>query len=145
MSKILVVYQSFDGKTQSLAEAAAAGAASSGAETEVKKVTSASADDLSGVDGLILATTQPFQSMAGDTKSFFERLWMGRDKIRKDTPFATIICHMNDPKATQDSIKTIAGHLGLRETAGWLAVQANDFETGKERARQLGIAIAQGG
>lgn len=145
MSKILVVYQSFEGKTKSLAEAAATGAASTGAQTELKEITSAAPDDLSNSDGLIVATTQPFDSMAGDTKKFFEKLWIGRDKIHKDTLFATIICYKTDPKATEDSIRTISGYLGLKSTVGWLAVKADDLEVGKERARQLGIAVAQGG
>ncbi|AQW62948.1 MULTISPECIES: flavodoxin [Dehalococcoides] len=145
MSKILVVYQSFGGKTKSLAEAAAAGARSVGAETVIKEVSAVSADDLSGIGGVILATTQPFQSMAGGTKSLFERLWMGRDKIKKGIRLAIIICHMNDTKPTEDSIKAIAGHLGLEQVAGGLTVKVDEIEAGKESARQLGIAMAQGG
>lgn len=145
MSKILVIYQSFGGKTKSLAEAAAAGAAKSGAETEVKEVSVTTADDLSDVDGIILATTQPFQSMAGDTKKFFEQLWLNRDKIKKGTPFATIICHKTDPKATQESLKMFANYLELKPTDDWLTVSADDVEAGKGHARQLGIAMAQGG
>ena len=145
MSKILVVYQSFEGKTKSLAEAAAIGAASTGAKTELKEITLAGPDDLSNTDGVILATTQPFDSMAGDTKRFLEKLWIGRDKIHKDTPFAAIICYKTNPKATEDSIRTISGYLGLKSAVGWLAVKADDFEAGKEHARQLGIAVAQGG
>ena len=145
MPKVLVIYQTFGGKTKSLAEAAAEGASSLGAQAEVKEVSSVNAADLSNVDGIILATTQPFQSMAGDTKKLFERLWMGRDKIKKDIPFAAIVNYMNDPKATEDSLKTIAGHLGLKPVAGSLAVKVSDIEAGKKSARQLGIAMAQGG
>ena len=144
MSKILVIYQSFGGNTKSLAEAAANGAASSGAEISIKDVASANPSDLSDIDGVILATTQPFESMAGDTKSFFERLWIGRDKVKKGTPFAVIVCHKTDPKATEGSIKVIAEYLGLKQSADWLEVKADDIEEGKDRARQLGIAMALG-
>jgi len=145
MSKILVVYQTFGGKTKALAEAAAEGAASLGAETKVKEVTTVKVDDLSDVDGVIVATTQPFSSMAGDTKKFFEQLWIGRDKIKKETPFAAIINYKSDPKATEASMKTIAGYLGLKPVPGWLTVKADDTEAGKKSARQLGIAMVQGG
>ena len=145
MSKVLVIYQSFGGSTKSLAEAAATGVTQAGAEAEIKDITKATADDLSNVDGIILATTQPFESMAGDTKKYFEQLWIGRDKIKKGTPFATIICYKTDPQATQESLKMFAEYLGLKPTVDWLAVSADDIEAGKEQARQLGIAIAQGG
>jgi multimeric flavodoxin WrbA len=145
MSKILVTYQTFGGSTKSLAEAAVAGAASAGADTEIREVAMVQADDLSDIDGLILATTQPFQSMAGETKSLFERLWLGRDKIRKGTSFAAIICHKNDPKSTEDNIQTIIDYLGLKQAANWVEVNADEVENGKEQARQLGIAVAQGG
>jgi multimeric flavodoxin WrbA len=145
MSKILIAYQTFSGTTRSLAESAAEGARSVGADAEVKNVTSTNPEDLSDVDGLILATTQPFQSMAGDTKSMFERLWIGRDKIKKSISFAAIICHKNDPKSTEENIKTIVEYLGFKQDIDWLEVKDDDIEAGKERARQLGITIAQGG
>ena len=145
MSQILIVYQSFGGSTKSLAEAAAAGVADAGAKAEVQDIASTQADDLTNIDGLILATTQPFESMAGETKSFFERLWIGRDKVKKGTPFAAIVCHKTDPKSTENSIKVIADYLGLKQSADWLEVKADDVEGGKERARQLGVALALGG
>jgi NAD(P)H dehydrogenase (quinone) len=144
MSKVLVIYQSFGGSTKSLAEAAAVGVSQSGAEADIKDVTKVTADDLSDVDGIILATTQPFQSMAGDTKKLFEQLWLGRDKIKKGTHFATIICYKTDPQATQESLKMFADYLELKPTDDWLTVSADDIEAGKEQARQLGIAIVQG-
>ncbi|AKG54367.1 hypothetical protein DGWBC_1751 [Dehalogenimonas sp. WBC-2] len=142
--KILVVYQSFGGNTKALAEAAAEGAKSAGASIEIKDAANAEAADLANINGLILATTQPFQSMAGETKSFFERLWMGRDNVKKGTALGVIITHKNDPKPTEDSIKTIATYLGM-DASQWLEVAFDDVEAGKDRARQLGIAIAQGG
>ncbi|ACZ62513.1 MULTISPECIES: hypothetical protein [Dehalococcoides] len=145
MSKILVVYQSFGGKTKSLAEAAAAGAVSVGAEAAVKEVSAVSPEDFASISGVILATTQPFQSMAGGMKSMFERLWIGRDKVKKGIPFAIIICHMNDTKPTEEGIKAIASHLGLGQLAGELNVKVDEIEAGKESAKQLGIALAQGG
>jgi flavodoxin len=145
MSKVLIIFQSFGGSTKSLAEAAATGVTQSGAEAEIKDVTKATADDLLDVDGIILATTQPFESMAGDTKKLFEQLWIGRDKIKKGTPFATIICYKTDPQATQESLKMFADYLELKPTDNWLTVSAEDTKAGMERARQLGIAIAQSG
>jgi flavodoxin len=145
MSKILIIYQSFGGSTKSLAEAALTGVSQAGAEAEIKDITEATAADLSNVDGIILATTQPFESMAGDTKKYFEQLWIGRDKIKKGTPFATIICYKTDPQATQENLKLFADYLGLKPIDGWLAVSAEDIEAGKEQARLLGITMAQGG
>ena len=144
MANILVIYQTFGGKTKSLAEAAAAGATSSGAETEVKEATSVGADDLSNIDGVVVATTQSFRSMSGDTKKMFERLWIGRDKIRKGLRLATIVSYMNDAKSTQENMRAIGKNFGFQE-AGELAVKTDDVEDGKLRARQLGIALAQGG
>jgi NAD(P)H dehydrogenase (quinone) len=145
MSKILVVYQSFGGKTKSLAEAVADGARSVGAQVELKEAASAEASDMAGTDGLIVATTQPFDSMAGEIKKFLEKLWIGRESVGNGISFAGIVCYKTDPAETEKDVDVIVGYLGMKMVGGWLAVKEDKIETGKEPARRLGIAVAQGG
>ena len=72
MVSVLVAYQSFTGSCKAMAEAAAEGVAQAGGRADVKNVTETTAADLAAHDAFILVTTQPFQSLAGDTKKFFE-------------------------------------------------------------------------
>ena len=74
MFKVLVSYFSSTGKTKSLAEAAAEGARSAGADVVVKDVASTDIQDFSNADAALIATPQTFGAMAAETKRLFERL-----------------------------------------------------------------------
>jgi hypothetical protein len=109
----------------------------------VKDVNSASAADLFGIDGFVLATTQTFQSVAGATKKFLEKLWINKDRIAKGELFASMICYKNDPSATQTSLKNIAGYLGFTDAISGVNINLDEFEAGQIKARQLGLSLAK--
>jgi NAD(P)H dehydrogenase (quinone) len=142
MSRVLVSYFSFSGKTRQLAEAAAEGARSAGAEAVVKEVAATNVDDLLTADAFIVATPQSFGTMAGETKKMFERLWMGRDRIEAKPVFAAIVTHATEPAATVDLMKKFGGYFGYGKAADSLTIPVADLEAGKERARQLGASLA---
>ena len=68
MPKVLIAYHSFTGKTKSLAEAAAEGARSAGAEVTLLPASEASVEAVAASDVLLVATPQTFGSLAGETK-----------------------------------------------------------------------------
>jgi flavodoxin len=145
MAKVLISYQSFTGSCKALAESAAEGVIQAGGKVDVKNVTETTAADLSAHDAFILVTTQPFQSLAGDTKKFFELLWPVREQVKKGLPFAAIICHANDTTDSAAALDKFATYLGWKKFGGWVLAAAGKAEEGKISARQLGIAVAQGG
>ena len=145
MGKIVISYQSFTGSCKALAEAAAGGVRQAGGKAEVKNITETTAADLANSDAFILVTTQPFQSLAGDTKKFFELLWPAREQVKKGLPFAAIICHANDAADSAAALDKFTTYLGWKKFGDWVLAAPAELEAGKISARQLGIAIAQGG
>jgi NAD(P)H dehydrogenase (quinone) len=143
MSKALIVYHSFTGKTKSLAEAAADGARSAGAEVTVLEASAASVEAVAATDALVVATPQTFGSLAGETKKFFERLWLGKDSLGGGIGFASIICHAQEPAATRELFTGLPGYFGFATLQEPLVVSAEEIDAGQEQARSLGIAVAQ--
>ncbi|MGI2335707.1 MAG: flavodoxin [Dehalogenimonas sp.] len=145
MGAIVISYQSFTGSCKSLAEAVAEGVGQAGGKAEVKNITETKAADLSNADAFILLTTQPFQSLAGDTKKFFEMVWPAREEVKKGLTFAAIICHANEAADSSAALDKFATYLGWKKFGDWVLAAPSELEKGKISARQLGIAVAQGG
>jgi len=145
MTNVLIAYQSFTGSCKAMAEAAAKGVGEAGGRAEIKDVAMTTAADLIAHDAFILVTTQPFQSLAGESKKFFERMWPDREKIAKGMPFAAVICHVNEASSTAATLDMFAKYFGWKKFADWLQPSPKEPEAGKSAARQLGIAVAQGG
>ena len=142
MPKVLIAYHSFTGKTKSLAEAAAEGARSAGAEVTLLPASEASVEAVAASDVLLVATPQTFGSLAGETKKLFERLWLAKDELGSETGFASIICHSQEPAATRELFAALPGYFGFATLQPPLLVSAAEIEAGREQARALGVALA---
>lgn len=119
MSKVLIIYHSFTGKTRELAESAAEGARSAGAEVVLKEAVDTNVQDLAAADAIVVAMPQPFQIMDGETKKLFERLWRDREHIGQGKSLSAIICHMGDATATREALKSLAKYyILLRQETG---------------------------
>lgn len=142
MSKVVIAYHTFTGKTKVLAEAAAEGAKNAGAEVLLKETADTTIEDLTTSDAILVATPQPFRVMAGETKKLFERLLQDRKKMR-GKPFGVIICHASDPTATMAAMDRMCSYYSFRKVSEWIAVNNAEIESGKERCRQLGATLAK--
>ena len=142
MSTVLITYHSFSGKTKELAEAAAEGVRSVGAEVVRKEVVDTNIQDVTAADAILVATPQPFRMMAGETKKLFERLWKDREQIGEGKPFGVIVCYANDPAATLEAMDKLCGSYKFTKLGDWVVVKRDELEEGKESCRQLGIALA---
>ena len=106
------------------------------------EASAASVEDVVATDVLVVATPQTFGSLAGETKKFFERLWMGKDKLGSEIGFASIICHSQEPAATRELFTALPGYFGFATLQAPLLVSATEIEAGREPARALGSAVA---
>lgn len=145
MSKILITYHTFTGKTKTLAEAAAEGAKNSGAEVVLKEAAATTVQDLAAADAIIVATPQPFKMLAGETMKLFERLWRDRDKIGQGKPLGVIVCCVNDASASFQAMKSLANHFKLTPSGNWVEVRTAALDTGKEDSYALGAELAKRG
>jgi multimeric flavodoxin WrbA len=144
MPQVLISYQTFSGKTKILAEAVAEGVKTAGAEAVVKGVVDTTIQDMAAADAIVLATTQPFRTMAGETKSLFERLWKDKEQINPGKPIGFIVCHVaDDATPTLEAMKGLAKLYGFVSAEDGVAVHAAKLDEGKERCRQLGAALAK--
>jgi len=145
MSKVLVSYFSFTGKTKSLAEAAAEGARSAGADVVVKDAASTDIQDFSNADAVLIATPQTFGTMAAETKRLFERLWGNRETLGQGKRFYSIVTHATGPAPTVELLDKLGGYFGFAKGAESVTVPVAELEAGKERCQQLGAAAAKSG
>ena len=142
MSSVLIAYHSFTGKTQSLAEAAAEGARSAGAEVQLSPVHDVSVAAVAAADVLLVATPQTFGTPAAATKDLLERLWMGKDQLPKGKGFASIVCHASEPAGTSGLFGQLPGYFGFSAVREPLIVSVEHVEEGRDGARELGAAVA---
>lgn len=75
MPKILIVYHSDTGNTESMAKAIHHGAQAAGAEVSLKKASDADAQDILDCDGVAFGSPNCLHYMAGKLKDFFDRIW----------------------------------------------------------------------
>ncbi|MEM3692587.1 MAG: NAD(P)H-dependent oxidoreductase [Candidatus Bathyarchaeia archaeon] len=82
MVKVLVLYYSRTGRTETLARAVAEGISSvEGATPKVLRVGDATLEDLISSDAVAFGSPNYFGYMSGLMKDFFDRLWSIRDKV----------------------------------------------------------------
>ncbi len=82
MSKILVVYHTFTGNTEKMAQALAEGAGKvQGVEVAVKKAAATQPDELAAADGAAFGAPNTFDGMAGALREFFDRAWSVHEKV----------------------------------------------------------------
>ncbi|MCR6668899.1 MAG: flavodoxin domain-containing protein [archaeon YNP-WB-040] len=82
MVKILVLYYSRSGNTETLAKAVAEGARSvEGVNVELKRVDYATVEDMISCDGVAVGSPNYFGYMAGIMKDYFDKAWSVRDKL----------------------------------------------------------------
>lgn len=142
MSSVLIAYHSFTGKTKSLAEVAAEGARSAGAEVQLSLVHDVSVAAVAAADVLLIATPQTFGTPAAATKDLLERLWMGKDQLPQGKGFASIVCHASEPAGTSDLFAKLPGYFGFAAVQEPLVIAAKEVETRREEAHALGVAAA---
>jgi multimeric flavodoxin WrbA len=142
MSSVLIAYHSFTGKTQGLAEAAAEGARSAGAEVTLSQVKDVSVEAVAAADVLLIATPQTFGTPAGATKELLERLWIGKDQLPQGKGFASIVCHADEPAGTSGLFAELPAYFGFVAVQEPLVIAAEEVETGREEAHALGVAAA---
>jgi multimeric flavodoxin WrbA len=141
MSHVLIAYHSFTGKTKGLAEAAAGGARSAGAEVRLSEAQDVTVEAVAAADVLVLATPQTFGTPAGETKKLLERLWIGKGQLPQGKGFASIVCHADEPAATSGLFAELPGYFGFTAVREPLVIAADEVDAQLEAARELGAAV----
>jgi len=157
MKSLLIVYYSYTGGTEQMAEAAAEAArAEDGMDLRVMRAEDCQPDDLLSADGYIFATPENLAAIAGVMKAFFDRCYypvLGRIEGR---PYAAMVCAGSDGENARTQLERIATGWRLRKVIDSLIVcteaQTKEAilapktidEQDLERCREIGATLSAG-
>jgi multimeric flavodoxin WrbA len=116
MPRLLIVYHTQTGGTESLAGAAMRGASGiSETQTIVKRAVDASAEDLLAADGLLLGTPENFGYMSGMLKDFFDRVYYTCENRVMARPYSVFVCAGNDGTGAMREVDRIVTGLRMKK------------------------------
>ena len=158
MPRLLVVHHSPTRSTQTLLEAALAGAgdeAIEGVEVVVRPALEATADDVRAADGYLLGSPVNFGYMSGALKHFFDSTFLavggaldpsgGADDSEgatKGRPYGLWMHGRYDLTGGVRAVQSIVGALGWKQSYDVLAVLGEVGDEERAAAYELGATIA---
>jgi len=145
MAKVLIIYHSYTGNTEEMANAVAEGASWAGAEeVTVKKAFDATADDLIACDAVAFGTPTYFGYMSGALKDFFDRsLSASRGKV-DGKPFAAFASMALEKRAAIEAVERVAGAFALNKAADGPLAKGKPAPEILDQCRELGKKLATG-
>ena len=155
MPRLLIVYHTQTGGTQTLVDAAL-DAASTVAETQtsLQRAADTTIDDVLAADGLLLATPEYFGYMSGMVKDFFDRVFYPCETALIGRPYSVIVCAGGDGTGAMREVDRLATgwrmrkvHPGViaRRVGGMPGSSRGELDPADiERVRELGATLAAG-
>ena len=138
MAKLLIIYHSQGGNTETMAKVVYEGALSPGATVSLKKATEATSNDLIGCDAVIFGTPNYFSYMAGIMKDFFDRvLYTTRGKV-DNKPYTAFSSAGAGGKQALDSVDRICSSLRLKKAFEGVVADGQPSAEALEECRELG-------
>lgn len=141
--RLLVVFHSQSGNTETLAHAVVRGARrETGVEVDLRRAFDAGVSDLLACDGLLLGTPENFGYMSGALKDFFDRTYYPCEGHLQGLPYAVFVSAGNDGSGAVREIDRIARGYGWRRMAEPLIVRGAIQDAACAEAEGLGEAFA---
>ena len=155
MPRLLIVYHTQTGGTQSLAAAAMRGAAGiPETQTILKRAVDANAEDLLSADGLLLGTPENFGYMSGMLKDFFDRVYYSCENQLVARPYSVFVCAGNDGTGAMREVDRIVTGLRMKKVHPGVIARRVGGAAGSSRghldpndiaqAQELGATLAAG-
>jgi len=142
MKKVLIVYHSQTGNTETMAKAIAEGAKAAKASVTLKKAADAGIDDLLGCDAVVIGTPNYFSYMAGMVKDFFDRVWFTvRDKVGNKS-YSVFGSYGGGGLPAIESVEKICEGLGMKKACECLGVQRQPTAENLKACKEMGKIIA---
>lgn len=142
MGKVLVVYHSFSGNTEQMANAIAEGARGVGGTVSVKRVSDVSLEEFAAADAVAFGAPNTFGGMAGALREFFDRAWGVRESAA-GKPVAVFSSENEGQTKALEDIERFVGFYKMNAVSeGVVAVKAPD-EREREACLELGRLLAQ--
>ena len=147
MARLLVVYHSRSGGTQTLTDAVVAGATSDdieGVDVTVLRAFDATPDDVRTSNAIVLGTPENFGYMSGALKDFLERIYYVLLDETPGLPYALYVKGGNDGQGAVRSVERIVAGLKWRSVLPPLVVTGELQDEHVQAAQELGLTVAAG-
>ncbi|RKX79238.1 MAG: flavodoxin [Spirochaetes bacterium] len=143
MSKVLIVYHTFTGKTKKMAETLAEGVQSvQVTEVKIVKAAEAQPDDFAGADAVAFGAPNTFGGMAGALRDFFDRAWPVHEKTAGKPAVAFTSENPGETGALQE-IKKFFPFYGLKSVGEGISTHGDLGENELKQCRELGRLLGQ--
>jgi multimeric flavodoxin WrbA len=146
-ARLLVVFHSRSGGTETMTDAVVAGAnddAIEGVEVRVQRAFDTTADDVRACNGIVLGTPENFGYMAGAIKDFFERIYYPLLDETPGLPYALFVKASTDGDGAVRSVERIVAGLRWKLVVPPVVVVGDLGPGDLERCQELGATIAAG-
>jgi multimeric flavodoxin WrbA len=146
MKKLLLIYSSQTGHTETMARAVCEGVAELADDVELrqKPALAAGLDDLLWANGLLIGTPENFGYMSGAVKDFLDRTYYPAQGKVTGLPYAVFVSAENDGSGAVKAIDRIALGYGWNQVAEPVVVKGELDEPALRRCRELGQTLAAG-
>lgn len=157
MKNLLIVYYSYTGGTEQMAEAAAAAARDEeGTTVRVMRAEDCEPDEMLAADGYILATPENLAAIAGVMKAFLDRCYYPLLGKIEGRPYAAMICAGSDGENALRQLERIATGWRLKkvidtpiicthaQTEEAILAPKTITEADRERCAEIGATLSTG-
>ncbi len=149
MTKLLIIYHSRTGNTETMAKAVYEGAVPTGATVSLKKVTDATIDELLDCDAVIFGTPTNFGYLAGAMKEFLDQVYLTFRNKAVSKHYAAFSSGGDGGKPALDSIDRVCDEFGqyskfnFEKTAEGVAAKGKPSPEVLAECKELGKKLAQ--
>jgi multimeric flavodoxin WrbA len=147
LPRVLIVFHSRSGGTQTMADAVVTGAtddAIEGIEVRVQQAFDTTVDDVRACNALVLGTPENFGYMSGAMKDFFERVYYPLLDETPGLPYALFVKASTDGDGAVRSVERIVAGLRWKLVVPPVVVVGDLGAADLERCQELGATIAAG-
>jgi len=143
--RLLIVYHSQSGHTESMAQAVLRGAQQEpDTETKLKRAFDTTLEDLLTCDGILIGTPENFGSLSGAVKDFFDRTYYPAEGKTTGLPYALFVSADNDGTGAVMQTERIATGYGWKRIADPVIARKKLSENALKECEELGAAMAAG-
>lgn len=144
MANVFIVYHSYRGVTPKMVKALAEGVMKAGGYSAILKASEAKPEDLLTADTIVLASGQPFGTLAGPLKSFLESCWIYEGKERfAGKNYALMLNGSRDPKDVAAYLDHLLPNFELTKAAEAVTTLAADVDNALSRCTELGEQLGR--
>ena len=141
MSKVLIVYHTFTGKTEKMAKALAEGVRSvPEVEVTLKKAVDTDPEEFVQADAVAFGAPNTFGGMAGALREFFDRSWAVHEKTSRK-PAVAFTCELPDQTGALKEIEKFFTFYGLQAASEGIAAPGEVGEKELEECKKLGQSL----